>query len=305
MIIAYLKGFNATMFDEVNKPSEVHKARPVNSCWQIFLVGVLLYFTGLVILVETGNALLFPLVAFLGSFTVPISYVAFFYDRRTSSTLRIETVALCFLYGGVIGSFAASLLEPLFVQKFGLLPGIQIGLIEELAKILGVILIARHTRHTSMVTGIILGAAAGMGFAAFESNGYSFVTFMKTNGNLVALTDVTVLRGLLAPIGHGTWTAILAAVLFRQSTPERLEYDSKVIWAYITVSVLHGLWDSVPALWAAIPMIREAFAFQELFNLGSLALIGVIGLIILARLWKKSKTQWSVLAAEDEEILMP
>ena len=91
--------------------------------------------------------------------------------------------------------------------------------------------------------GLLLGAAVGMGFAALESTGYAFTTFVESQGVVTVSIAVTVLRGLLAPFGHGVWTAILGAVLFRQSQPQRFRLTGAVILAYLFVSLLHGLWD--------------------------------------------------------------
>jgi len=255
------------------------------------LVGTLLYFLGLAILFETSNPVLFPLIALLGSFTVPLSYVAFFYDRRSPYAVSISTVALCLFYGGVLGSFGASLLEPVFVRAGGLLPAMQIGLIEEFAKLIGVVLIAGHAKQRSAVMGVILGAAAGMGFAAFESMGYTFVTYFQSRAQIPAITEVTVIRGLLAPLGHGTWTAILVAVLFRESTDRHLNFNGKVIWTYLLVSFLHGAWD-----W--ISWIAGFVAITATTVYLSYSLIGVVGLLILRSLWKESK-----LKARSEEIV--
>jgi protease PrsW len=64
--------------------------------------------------------------------------------------------------------------------------------------------------------GAIFGAAVGFGFAAYESSGYAFNAALTERGlDLRGLIETEILRGLLAPLGHGLWTSILAAVLFR------------------------------------------------------------------------------------------
>jgi protease PrsW len=258
--------------------------------WQILIAGALLYGMGLVLLAETGNPMLFPLVSLLGSFTVPVSYVAFFYDRRGSSPVSLTTAALAFVFGGVLGAYAASLLEPIFVAgRPGPLAFSAIGLIEEYVKIIGVVLIARHARHSSVIDGIIIGAAAGMGFAAFESSGYTFGVFLGSRGNLWAITEITVLRGLLAPLGHGTWTALLAAVLFRDSTADRFRLTAGVIGTYLGVSALHALWDMFPVLALSHNLSHSSLYVAQ-------GLVGVIGILILAIVWKRSKR---IQAAED------
>ena len=66
------------------------------------------------------------------------------------------------------------------------------------------------------------------------------------------MVGVTLLRGVLSPVGHGTWTAILASVLFRESAAGRFRINGKVMGSYLTVAILHGLWDGLPGVVSAI-----------------------------------------------------
>jgi RsiW-degrading membrane proteinase PrsW (M82 family) len=82
-----------------------------------------------------------------------------------------------------------------------------------------VVLLARKLPRYTLRDGAIFGAAVGFGFAAFESSGYAFNAALTRQGlDLRALVETEILRGLLAPVGHGLWTAILGAVLFRAAT---------------------------------------------------------------------------------------
>ncbi len=138
---------------------------------KVLLFGALLYFLSLVIMVFTSNPNLFPTVVMIGNFLVPITYVAFFYERRNLSRLSLPSTAYTFFYGGLLGVLASAVLEPIFVRQMNPISVMLIGLIEEGAKILGVMVIARRRQHDSEMDGLILGAAAGMGFAALESMG--------------------------------------------------------------------------------------------------------------------------------------
>jgi RsiW-degrading membrane proteinase PrsW (M82 family) len=244
------------------------------SWWRILLIGLVLFVISVVVFAITGNPNLFPTVALIGNFLVPVSYVAFFYERRHMSQVTLVSTARAFFYGGVLGVFAAALLEPLFITRLTFLSAFEIGLIEEFAKILGVVVVARHHRHDTEIDGILLGGAAGMGFAALESSGYVFTAFIQSGGSLSDLVIVTLLRGLLSPVGHGTWTAILASVLFREGAPNTFRINGAVIGEYITVSVLHGLWDGLPPLISAL----TGSGTDVLISQG---LVGVAGLIIL------------------------
>jgi RsiW-degrading membrane proteinase PrsW (M82 family) len=61
--------------------------------------------------------------------------VTFLYERRGLSDLSLSTTALSFFWGGVLGVFAASILEPIFVQGLDVATAFIIGVIEEFAKI--------------------------------------------------------------------------------------------------------------------------------------------------------------------------
>ena len=84
------------------------------------------------------------------------------------------------------------------------------GLIEEAVKLAALWLLARRLPRYTMRDGIVLGATVGFGFAAFESAGYAFNALFTAGGlSLLNLVETEVLRGILTPVGHGLWTAIL------------------------------------------------------------------------------------------------
>jgi RsiW-degrading membrane proteinase PrsW (M82 family) len=90
-----------------------------------------------------------------------------------------------------------------------------VGLIEEAVKLAALALLTRHLLHKSARDGLVLGASVGFGFAAFESAGYALTAMITAHGlSLMDLVSTELLRGLLAPFGHGLWTAILGGVLF-------------------------------------------------------------------------------------------
>ncbi len=141
-----------------DRPFGTTQGQKAHGWWQVLLTGLSFYCLGLVVLIVTENPNIFPTVVMLGTFLVPAAYVAFFYERRHLSDLSLPTTFLSFFYGGVLGVFAAALLEPLFIQRLDFLTAFGVGLIEEFVKILGVLVIARHQRHDSELDGLILGA---------------------------------------------------------------------------------------------------------------------------------------------------
>jgi RsiW-degrading membrane proteinase PrsW (M82 family) len=273
---------SAAVTEEQGQEDAQSSAGRTTSWWKVLLIGVAFYVAGLVALVLTGNPNLFPTVVMIGSFLVPVTYVSFFYERRRLSTVNMASTAMAFVYGGLLGVIAASVLEPIFVRKIDVVTVFVIGLIEEFVKILGVLVVAWRRRHDRELDGLILGAAAGMGFAALESMGYAFTAFIQSNGSLSSTVSVTLLRGILSPLGHGTWTAILASVLFRESQERRFQIDWRVIGTYLVVVVLHGLWDGLPAVLTSLvgPGV-DVFIGQ--------LVIGGIGLLILWLRWREGK----------------
>ncbi len=272
------------------------KPPKANSWLQVIISGLVFYLISTILLVATENPNLFPTVVMIGSFLVPVTYVTFFYERRHLSNLSISSTFAGFIYGGILGVLAASLLEPIFVRSSNLTNNLVIGVIEEFAKILGVLVIARRMRHDLEMDGLILGAAAGMGFAALESMGYAFVAFLSSGGSLSETVFVTLIRGILSPVGHGTWTAIFASVLFREARNSHFRINFKVIGAFVTVSVLHAAWDGLPTLVTDyLGSGLDVFIAQ--------ALIGVAGLFILWLQWRDANrlSQVTTAAARAEE----
>lgn len=267
------------------QPAQPAKVPDRRAWLRILLGGVVLYVAGLVILGITSNPNLFPTVVMLGNLLVPVAYVAFFYQRRHLSDLALPSVAAAFFWGGVLGTFAAALLEPIFIHRLSFATAFLVGLIEEGAKVLGILVVARQRRHDREIDGLILGAAAGMGFAALESTGYAFTAFLdslqKGEGALGPIVAITLLRGALAPVGHGTWTALLASVLFREGMATHFRLNRAVLGAFLLVVVLHGLWDGLPdAVEIGLPFGISLPAGQTL--------VAIVSLVLLRRRWHEA-----------------
>ncbi|MBC2582328.1 PrsW family intramembrane metalloprotease [Clostridium sp. DJ247] len=252
--------------------------------WRLLIIGAITYIMGIIVLMFTLNTNIFPSVVILGNFLIPVTYVAFFYERRKLSHVNMYSTAMSFFSGGFLGTLAAAVLEPIFIQNFSFETAIEIGIIEEFAKILAVLFILRKEQYRMQRDGIILGAAAGMGFAALESCGYAFTAFLNSGGSLSLTVYITLIRGILSPLGHGTWTAILAGVLLRERSPKRLHFNTKVIAAYVTVVLLHGFWDGLPSIVSIFTPSCIAVTLSEIA-------VGAVGIIILIGLWRESKRQ--------------
>src|ERR1700686_4496139 len=241
------------MSQKIWTSSAQYPPRRGRSWLRTLLIGLVLFIATTLVMFLTRNINLYPTVILIGNFLVPIVFVAFLYDHQHFSSLTLDRVAVCFCIGGILGVLGASILESLLLPiasnptaGLTLSGAFVVGLVEEGCKIAVVAFLARGMRHTSQMDGLLLGGAVGMGFAAFESTGYAFTAFLLSGGHISASIVETIIRGLFASFGHGVWTGILGAVLFRQSAPHRFRITGPVILTYLFVSALHGLWDGSP-----------------------------------------------------------
>ncbi|GAA4055002.1 PrsW family intramembrane metalloprotease [Nonomuraea soli] len=229
----------------------------MRSWLKVFLIGLALWVATIAVTMWTLNSNLIPTVVLLGSFLVPVTFVVWAYERGRSEHVTVELLFRAFIVGGVLGVLGASLLETWLLQP-SIWMYMGVGFIEEGVKLLALLFVARHLRHRTLRDGLVLGATVGFGFAAFESAGYAFNAMFTESGHLSLqqLVETEVLRGLLAPLGHGLWTAIVGGVLFSGAGL------LPILLAYLGVSVLHALWDSMRGIAIALTMVFTGRQWQ-------------------------------------------
>ncbi len=280
------------MAENVLTPRPEYVTRGRRGCLSTFLIGIALFIATTVVLFTTGNPNLYPTVILIGNFLVPVVFVVFLYDHQHLSSLSPETIGRSFGVGGILGVLGASILETILLprpaspdQGLTFSTALLVGLIEEGCKLLAVIIVARRMHPRSQIDGLLLGAAVGMGFAALESTGYAFTAFLS-QGHATASIFSTILRGLLAPFGHGTWTAILGAVLFQQSGPRHFRFTIPVILTYLFVSLLHGMWDGFP-----LSLFPFVIGFSGVNIPLASVIIGLLGVVVLVAFYRRAIRQ--------------
>jgi protease PrsW len=244
---------------------------------QIFISGVLLLFLVELTLVATGDPNYVPSAILLGAFLVPVTFVTYLYERLPHWDVPLPAVAICFIWGGVLGTVVAGNLEYDVMRTLGFLPKLGIGLIEESAKLILPLVFYFLGRYRSEAAGIVLGVATAMGFAALETMGYGFTSLLVSKGNLGVLDEVLLLRGLTSPAGHAAWTGLVCAVLWR----ERLKvghatFNWRVGGAFATAVILHASWDTFASMRSSTLV---GFLSIELITL----LIALLSLTLLIR----------------------
>lgn len=247
---------------------------------RFFLTGFALWLLTVVVTFATGNPNLIPTLVLLGSFLVPVTFVLWAFTKRHSGEVTAELLFSTFVTGGVLGVLAASLLESYLLHPSPLF-FLGVGLIEEAAKLTALAVLCRRLQHKYAVDGVILGASVGFGFAAFESAGYAFTALFTQQGlSLMTLVETELLRGVLAPVGHGLWTAILGGVLFSASGRSHFAFTGRLLVSYLGVSALHALWDG----WQSIAqVITDVTREPHLFT--ALSWSGLIGVSVIGIAW--------------------
>jgi len=245
---------------------------------QILLSGLVLLVLVERTLIATSSPNYLPSVILLGAFLVPITFVTYLYERLPNWNVPLPALAVCFLWGGVLGTVVAGTLEYDVAKALGFLPTLAIGLIEESAKLIVPLgFYYFFGRYRSEAAGIVLGVTTAAGFAALETMGYGFVSLLQSKGNLGVLDEVLLVRGLSSPAGHMSWTGLVCAVLWR----ERLKTGHATLnWrvggAFLTAVILHALWDTFAGLRSA--------NLGESFGVGLLSmLVALVGLVLLIR----------------------
>ncbi|HEY2596226.1 MAG TPA: PrsW family glutamic-type intramembrane protease, partial [Chloroflexota bacterium] len=230
---------------------------------------------------------------------VPATAVVWYIDHYHSPELTDGLVARAFIVGGVLGVISASILESVLIRE-GMAMFFGVGLIEEGVKLLALMFVARGMTTRTVRDGIVLGSAVGFGFAALESSGYAFNALLVVqNGQPIglSLSDLVVselLRGLLAPLGHGLWTGLLGGVLFAEKPHGGWLPTRRLLGFYLFVSVLHGLFDSAAGIATAL---GDVSGLQPtLVGVGVIVLISVVAVVVLFRQWHSDR---ATVAAAD------
>ena len=277
---------------------------------RVLVVGLLLWVASVVVTFATANTNLVPTVILFGSFLVPVTFATYAFEQA-DQVVTPQRIFAAFVYGGVLGVLGASVLEAAFLKQPSVATYLGVGLVEEAVKLAALWLLALRLPRYTMRDGIVLGAAVGLGFAALESAGYAFNALFTQDGglSLVNLVETEVLRGILTPLGHGLWTAILGGLLFRTAAQGgRLRLSGALVGWYLVVAGLHALWDAArpvavwltlvltatPVQWALIRMGRVPQPTQAqvhtftMITWGLLLVDALAGVMILRGRWRQA-----------------
>jgi RsiW-degrading membrane proteinase PrsW (M82 family) len=204
-------------------------------------------------LIETQNPNLVPTLILLGAAVVPAGFVAFIYGRRLRYDVSAPVLAVTALVGGVVGVVLAGVWEYHTLITLGWIPMVAVGLAEETAKLIIPAAVLVFVGYRRPANGLLLGVAAGAGFAALETMGYAFVTLIESRGDLSAVDSLLLLRGLLSPAAHMAWTGLTAAALWHAAARRwHVGAVLRFVAAFAIAVALHTTWDTIGTIPAYI-----------------------------------------------------
>jgi RsiW-degrading membrane proteinase PrsW (M82 family) len=222
------------------------------------------------------NNNLVPGLIIFGCFAVPVSTLIFFLELNVPRNISIFMIIQFLFVGGVASLLIALVLFRNLDFMSSYLGASAAGIIEETAKLLVVIFLTRKTtRYHWILNGLLIGAAVGTGFEAFETAGYAFRVIVN-NGVDIGVSNIME-RALTAPFAHIIWTANAAAALWLVKKQKAFSWDMLQAPAFlrimISVIVLHMLWNA-PFVLMRLPLVGDL----------KYLVLGVLGWIICFRL---------------------
>lgn len=220
------------------------------SAWvyfKIFVFFLIAYIATRIGYVNYQNLNFLPAMIMLGAFAVPVSILIFFFEINLFKNIPFYKVLEYFILGGALSLLLAILyFDIISVNELDYKGALMVGLIEEAAKAVIVSLfLFKSKKGNYILNGLLVGAAVGAGFAAFETAGY--ILKYGLSGGDAAMLQIVKLRGFLAPGGHVAWAAIEGAALMYVKGFEKLDkkhLNDKRFLIICLISVIeHGIWD--------------------------------------------------------------
>lgn len=218
---------------------------------RIFIAALIVFGALLIAVTSFENSNALPGLIIIGAFAVPFSVLIFFFETNVYQNISIFEVIKIFFIGGVI-----SILSTLFLYEFvtfsdeatyfgvmTITDAFLVSVVEELGKAVIVVYFINKYKINKILNGLLIGAAVGAGFAAFETSGYVFRELLSY-GDVIGLI---ILRGWMSIGTHLAWSAMIggAVIIVKKTSSFNMNqlFDTRFVFFFASAVVLHGVWD--------------------------------------------------------------
>lgn len=224
---------------------------------RVLLGGVAIYFFCRISLPHLGySGALVVADLIVGAAIVPVSFVLWLHERGTRDQTSPSVLVTAFLFGAVLAIPLVLVISQPFDWK-GAAGDFRTGFFEEGAKLAVALLFLRRRDLLAPDKGLVIGAAVGMGFASLETMQYGInellTVFVEVIRHQVPgdalhypvkfMNQTLQVRAFLAPMGHGTWTALTAGVVWYSRARGRSAFGLATWLTYVTMALAHAFFD--------------------------------------------------------------
>jgi RsiW-degrading membrane proteinase PrsW (M82 family) len=233
-------------FTQAGAPTVRHKEEgPANLSVMGVGIGLCLYLVALALsFLPSASLNAVTTHALLSAIFIPVVLGGGIWLTRLRKQIRGADYLLALASGGALGLAAALVLYfvlPRIAIAFGtvlLLPFLIAGA-EEAGKLIAIQGFLKRDRYDHETHGLLFGILAGLGFAAVENMGAMLMALHQ--GESGTLTHLIGLRGLLS-LAQACWSGTLASMLWQEKRAAPY-WTAPVLWTFLGVTLLHGLWD--------------------------------------------------------------
>lgn len=233
-------------------------SRPVKPWFftRVFLVLALSFTMLMLLLYLFGSDKAIPGMIFIGSLAVPFSLLMMFFEINVYQNVSFLQVMQTFLVGGILSLLVTMLFYLLLpIQtNISIESALLVGVVEELAKTVVIILFINAYKLNYIFNGVLIGAAVGAGFSVFESSGY-----VSEYGLVTIYT-----RSFQAIGTHTIWAAIIGGAVIlgkvRKKPFTLRDFVTKPrFFVFLLIAIgLHTLWDwDIPGTGLATSITEE------------------------------------------------
>lgn len=176
---------------------------------------------------------------------VPVSSLILFFEINVYKNISFYQVIQVLLVGGVLSLILTMVFDGFLgnFQGLNLVGALATGLAEEVAKVLVAAYFIYRLDVRHVFNGMLIGAAVGAGFAAFENIMY----MINDQTGQLEPVGVVLYRTLMSISDHTEWCAISATALVIAMNGQKFESSDLLKPTFlkflISVILIHAYWD--------------------------------------------------------------